>query len=61
MYDRPEVRARSLMEDKGEYFNVSPEQLTMCIQTADAKAKSQYGPTDSELTLYYAIIVETKN
>jgi hypothetical protein len=53
--------ARSLMEDKGEYFNVSPGQLTMCIQTADAKAKRQYGLTDTELTLHYTIIVATKD
>ena len=52
---------RSLMEDKGEYFNVSPDQLTACVQTADAEAKNQYGLTDTELTLYYTIIVATKN
>jgi SAM-dependent methyltransferase len=52
---------RSLMEDKGEYFNVSPKQLAGCIQTADDEAKSQYGLTDTELTLYYTMIVATKN
>ena len=52
---------RSLMEDKGEYFNVSPEQLTDCLQTADDDAKSQYGLTDTELTLYYTMIVAAKN
>jgi hypothetical protein len=52
---------RSLMEDKGEYFNVSPDQLTACVQTADAEAKNQYGLTDTELTLYYTMIVATKN
>jgi ubiquinone/menaquinone biosynthesis C-methylase UbiE len=52
---------RSLMEDKGEYFDVSPEQLTACIQTADAQAKNQYGLTDTELTLYYTMIVAAKN
>jgi ubiquinone/menaquinone biosynthesis C-methylase UbiE len=51
---------RSLMEDKGEYFNVSPEQLTGCIQTADAEAKKRYGLTDTELTLHYTMIVATK-
>jgi len=52
---------RSLMEDKGEYFKVSPEQLTKYIQTADAQANKQYGLTGTELTLYYTMIVATKN
>jgi ubiquinone/menaquinone biosynthesis C-methylase UbiE len=52
---------RSLMEDKGEYFNVSSEQLTACIQTADAETKSQYDLTDTELTLYYTMILATKD
>ena len=30
---------RSLMEDKGEYFNISLEQLIACAQTADAEEK----------------------
>jgi hypothetical protein len=51
----------SLMEDKGEYFHVSAEQLTMCIRAADAQAKSQYGLTDTELTLYYTVVVATNN
>ena len=51
----------SLMEDKGGYFDVSPEHLTACIQTTDADAKKQYGLTDTELTLHYTMIVATKN
>jgi len=27
------------MEDKGEYFNISLEQLIACAQTADAEEK----------------------
>jgi ubiquinone/menaquinone biosynthesis C-methylase UbiE len=51
---------RSLMEDKGEYFNVSPEQLTACIQTVDNEEENQYGLTDTELTLYYTMIIAAK-
>ena len=51
----------SLMEDKAEYFKVPPKQLTGCIQKADSETKHQYGLTDTELILYYTMIVATKN
>ncbi len=51
---------RSLMEDKGEYFNVAIEALQKCIREATAQAKTQYGLTNTELTLYYTIITALK-
>jgi ubiquinone/menaquinone biosynthesis C-methylase UbiE len=51
---------RSLMEDKGEYFNVPIETLQKRIHEATAQAKAQYGLTNKELTLYYTIIVALK-
>ncbi len=52
---------RSLLEDKAEYFNVSPTELDQCIQGADADARKQYVLSNNELTLYYTIIVAVKD
>jgi len=46
----------SLMKDKGEYFDVTPEMLQEHIQRATLNEKEQYGLTATELTLYYTII-----
>jgi ubiquinone/menaquinone biosynthesis C-methylase UbiE len=51
---------RSLMEDKGEYFDVTPETLQKCIRDTDEDAKEQYGLTDTELTLYYTIVTASR-
>jgi ubiquinone/menaquinone biosynthesis C-methylase UbiE len=51
---------RSLMEDKGEYFNVAIEALQKCLHEATVKAKAQYGLTNTELILYYTIITAIK-
>jgi ribosomal protein S3 len=48
------------MEDKGEYFNVPTETLQKRIHEATAQAKTQYGLTNTELTLYYTITVALK-
>jgi hypothetical protein len=52
---------RSLLEDKGEYFNVSPTELDECIHGADAGARRRYALSNNELTLYYTIIVAVKD
>lgn len=46
----------SLMEDKGDYFDVTPETLCRCVCGADATAKNQYALTDNELTLFYTVV-----
>ncbi len=51
---------RSLMEDKGEYFDVPAETLNKHVQSASANAKARYGLTDTELTLYYTVITAQK-
>jgi len=47
----------SLMEDKGRYFGVSAETLHEFLQTVTPTAKVQYHLTNTDLTLYYTIIV----
>ncbi len=51
---------RSLIEDKGGYFDVSAETLYEFVHAATAAAKIQYHLTNTELTLYYTIIVAQK-
>jgi ubiquinone/menaquinone biosynthesis C-methylase UbiE len=55
-----EKSLRSLMEDKGEYFDVSPETFQKFIQEATEDAKKQYVLTDSGLTLFYTVIMAQK-
>lgn len=50
----------SLMEDKGSYFDVPPEALDECLKSASTEAKKQYVLTDTEMTLYYTVIVAQK-
>jgi len=52
---------RSLLEDKAEYFNVSPTELDECIHGADAGTRKKYALSNNELTLYYTIIVAVKD
>jgi len=51
---------RSLIEDKGEYFDITPEMLQVHIRRAAVDEKEQYGLTTTELTLYYTVIVATR-
>lgn len=51
---------RSLMEDKGEYFNVATGTLQKIAHEATAGAKTQYQLTNTELTLYYTVITALK-
>jgi len=44
------------MEDKGEYFGVTPKTIKKCIQEANAQTRNQYELNSSELTQYYAMI-----
>lgn len=46
----------SLIEDKGQYFQVTLEKLHRHIQDASTDARDQYELTDNEMTLYYTII-----
>jgi len=47
---------QALMEDKGEYFGVTPKTIKKCIQEANAQTRNQYELNSSELTQYYAMI-----
>jgi ubiquinone/menaquinone biosynthesis C-methylase UbiE len=50
----------ALMEDKGQYFGVTPETLHRYIERATAKAKEQYALTSTEMTLFYTVITAKK-
>ena len=51
---------RALMEDKGQYFCVTPETLRKFIEGATEKAKEQYALTSNEMSLFYTIITARK-
>ncbi len=51
---------RSLMEDKGRYFNVPAGALMRCVRSASDEARTLYGLTDTELILYYTVITANK-
>jgi len=51
---------QALMEDKGEYFDVKPEQLNEHVHAATPDVREQYGLTATELTLYYTVIVAVR-
>lgn len=51
---------RSLIEDKGNYFGVTSEELHRYIQNANRETKEQYGLTETELTQFYTVITATK-
>jgi len=51
---------RSLIEDKGEYFDVTLGMLNKCIRMAGADAKQQYGLRDTGLTLFYTVVTAEK-
>ena len=44
------------MEDKGEYFGVTPKTIQKCVQEANAQTRNQYELNSSELTQYYAMV-----
>jgi len=46
----------ALMEDKGRYFEVTPETLYRCLEEAPAKAREQYGLTGTNMTLFYTVM-----
>ena len=46
----------ALMEDKGQYFGVTPETLYLYLKGASADAREQYGLTSTEMTLFYTVI-----
>ena len=50
----------ALIEDKGKYFDISPEALRKHVQTASKDAKEQYALTVTELTLFYTVITATR-
>jgi len=50
----------ALIEDKGEYFDVTPEMLYACMQGASIGAKGQYSLTGNEMTLFYTVIAALK-
>jgi ubiquinone/menaquinone biosynthesis C-methylase UbiE len=52
---------RSLMEDKGQYFDVLPEALDKCLEGASSDAREEYALTDTELTLFYTIVIASRN
>jgi hypothetical protein len=47
---------KALMEDKGQYFGVAPENLQEIIEGAPPQAKEQYALTNTEMSLFYTII-----
>lgn len=50
----------ALMEDKGQYFNVSSETLHKYLCQADKKTKKQYGLTSTEMSMFYTVITAEK-
>jgi ubiquinone/menaquinone biosynthesis C-methylase UbiE len=50
----------ALMEDKGQYFRVTPETLHKYIGGANAESKEQYALTSTEMTLFYTVITTKK-
>lgn len=50
----------ALLEDKGQYFGVTRETLSRCIDEATAKAQKQYALTSTEMTLFYTVITAKK-
>jgi SAM-dependent methyltransferase len=50
----------ALIEDKGKYFDISPEALRRYVHAASKEAKEQYLLTDTELTLFYTVITATR-
>ncbi|MBS7632642.1 methyltransferase domain-containing protein [Candidatus Bathyarchaeota archaeon] len=52
---------QALIEDKGYYFGVKPEELYALIQEANTSAKEQYALTSTKLTLFYTIIIAAKS
>lgn len=51
---------RSLMEDKGDYFHVKPDTILRFAQNVSAETQAEYMLTDTEMTLYYTMIVAQK-
>jgi ubiquinone/menaquinone biosynthesis C-methylase UbiE len=51
---------KSLIEDKGNYFGVKPQELHKFIQNVDQETKKQYDVTGTELTQYYTMITAIK-
>jgi ubiquinone/menaquinone biosynthesis C-methylase UbiE len=51
---------KSLIEDKGNYFGVKPQELHKFIQNVDQETRKQYDVTGTELTQYYTMITAIK-
>ena len=51
---------QSLIEDKGQYFRITPKRLHRFIRNAPTDARTQYELTNTEMTLYYTIITAQK-
>jgi len=51
---------QSLIEDKGQYFRITPNRLHRFIRNAPTDARTQYELTNTEMTLYYTIITAQK-
>jgi ubiquinone/menaquinone biosynthesis C-methylase UbiE len=47
---------KALMEDKGKYFGITPENLHEIIEGAAVQAKEHYALTNAEMTLFYTVI-----
>jgi len=50
----------ALMEDKGQYFGVSPETFHKYLKRTTEKAKEQYALTSTEMSLFYTVITAKK-
>jgi ubiquinone/menaquinone biosynthesis C-methylase UbiE len=50
----------ALIEDKGRYFDISPEALRRYVCAASKEAKEQYALTDTGLTQFYTVITATR-
>jgi ubiquinone/menaquinone biosynthesis C-methylase UbiE len=46
----------ALMEDKGQYFGVTPQTLHRYVRGADEKTKERYELTSGEMTMFYTLI-----
>jgi len=51
---------QSLIEDKGQYFEVPSHALLKLVEEADEAAQKHYNLTNTELTQYYTVIVAQK-
>jgi ubiquinone/menaquinone biosynthesis C-methylase UbiE len=51
---------QALMKDKGDYFGVSRQTFNKYLREASKTAKQQYGLSNTDLTLFYTVIVTKK-